>query len=104
MEFMSLSFFLASGALLTAAGVDVDFETLVGQPADVAPSAYAYRSDRPAEQNPPESWVGLLQYSSLPFDRRVDPNAPAFKSVLGALLWEEVRPIRQVELSWGEDA
>jgi hypothetical protein len=71
-----------------------------GDPADLAPSAYCYRADRPADQNPPESWVLLMQYAGLPFDRPVDVQAPAVRQMLCALLWEEVRPIRNVELSW----
>ncbi|MBI3818921.1 MAG: hypothetical protein HY286_09550 [Planctomycetes bacterium] len=75
----------------------------VGKPADVASSAYLYRSDRPTEQNPPESWILLSQYTNVPFDKRIDTNAPAIKKVLCGLLWEEVRPIRRVELTWPSD-
>lgn len=84
------------------AAVNANAGPAVGQPADIAPSAYAYRCDRPADQNPPESWIGLIQYASLPYDKPVDVNAPAIKKVVCGLLWEEVRPVRQVELSWPE--
>ncbi|MBM4030988.1 MAG: hypothetical protein FJ291_04290 [Planctomycetes bacterium] len=75
-----------------------------GQPADVAPSAYLYRADRAPEQNPPESWLLLIQHAGLPYDKPADPNAPAVRKVLCGLLWEEVRPVRRVELSWPADA
>ena len=68
-----------------------DLEKLAGQPADIAPSAYQYRADRKPEENPPESWIGLMKYASLPFDKAVDVNAPALKKVLCGLIWEEVR-------------
>ncbi len=99
-KLLAVSLLLALGAPRPVAPAEVDLKALLGQPADVAPSAYAYRADRPADQNPPESWIGLLQYGNLPFDQRVDPSAPAIKKVLCALLWEEVRPIRRIELSW----
>ena len=67
-----------------------NLEKLAGQPADVAPSAYQYRADRKSEENPPESWIGLMKYASLPFDKTVDVNAPALKKVLCGLMWEEV--------------
>jgi hypothetical protein len=78
----------------------VNLEKLAGQPADVAPSAYQYRADRKAEENPPESWIGLMKYASLPFDKAVDPNAPALRKVLRGLIWEEVRRVRRVALAW----
>ena len=31
-----------------------DFDKLTGQPVDIAASAYAYRADRKAAENPPE--------------------------------------------------
>ena len=74
----------------------------VGQPADVAPSAYQYRADRPAADNPPESWILLIQYAGLPYDKPLDVNAPAVKKMLGGLLWEEVRPVRRVQLAWSD--
>jgi hypothetical protein len=78
----------------------VDLDKLLGQPADVAPSAYFYRADRKPDENPPESWILLAQFANLPFDKPVDVRAPAIQKVLCGLLWEEVRPIRRIELSW----
>ena len=54
---------------------------------------YQYRADRKPEANPPESWIGLMKYASLPFDKPVDVNAPALKKVLCGLIWEEVRRV-----------
>ncbi len=71
-----------------------------GQPADIAPSAYQYRADRQADKNPPESWIALMKYANLPFDRAVDVNAPSVKQVLCGLIWEEVRRVRRVTLTW----
>jgi hypothetical protein len=70
------------------------------QPAEIQSSAYAFRADRTPEQNPPESWILLTQYANLPFDKPVDPQSPALQGVLSGLLWEEVRPIRQIQLTW----
>ncbi|MBN2559594.1 MAG: hypothetical protein JXQ75_01505 [Phycisphaerae bacterium] len=75
-------------------------EELAGQPADVAPSAYQYHADRRPEENPPESWIGLMKYAGLPFDKAVDVNTPALKKVLYGLIWEEVRRVRRVTLAW----
>ena len=79
-------------------------EAVVGQPADVAPSAYLYRADRRAEDNPPEAWVLLMQHANLPFDQPVNRNAPAVKQALCGMLWEEVRPVRRLVLSWPRGA
>ncbi len=95
--------FAARGAL-TAAALGADLDELAGRPADIAPSAYQYRADRKAEDNPPESWILLVQYAGLPYTKPVDRTAPAIKKALCGLLWEEVRPLRQVELSWPADA
>jgi len=38
-----------------------------GQRADIAASAYLYRADRPAKQNPPEAWILLMQRGDMPF-------------------------------------
>ena len=77
-----------------------DLDKLAGQPADIAPSAYLYRADRRAEENPPEAWVLLMQHANLPFDQPPDRNALAVKQALCGLLWEEVRPVRRLVLSW----
>jgi hypothetical protein len=71
--------------------------------ADIAPSAYQYRADRKAEENAPESWLAVMRFAGQPLDEPVDTNSPAVKRVLCALLWEEIRPIRQVELTWPAD-
>ena len=71
--------------------------------ADIAPSAYQYRADRKAEENAPESWLAVMRFAGQPLDKPVDTNSPAVKRVLCALLWEEIRPIRQVELTWPAD-
>ena len=95
----------AACAQVFAAGpVVADMDKLAGQPADVAPSAYLYRADRRAEENPPEAWILLMQHANLPFDQPVDTNAPAVKQVLCGLLWEEVRPVRRLVLSWPREA
>jgi hypothetical protein len=95
---MTTAFFCA----LFLGGVETPgrLETLVGLPADIASSAYQYRADRKPEENPPESWILLIQHAGLPYDRPVDVKAPAIRAVLCGLLWEEVRPVRRVELSW----
>lgn len=88
----------------TAVAEQAKFDARVGQPADIVGSAYGYRADRPADENPPESWILLLQYAGLPYDKPVDLKAPAVRRALCGLLWEEVRPVRWVELSWPTDA
>ena len=77
-----------------------DVNALVGMPADIAPSAYHYRADREAAENPPETWFLLTQHADLPLTRPVAIDAPAIKQVLCGLLWEEVRPVRRLELVW----
>lgn len=48
----------ASARRATAADIGAqDLAKLVGQPADIASSAYQYRADLKAEQNPLESWL-----------------------------------------------
>ncbi|MCX6903352.1 MAG: hypothetical protein NTW03_07720, partial [Verrucomicrobia bacterium] len=79
------------------------FASLAGTPADIAPSAYQYRADRSAEDNPPESWLALMWYAHQPLNKPVDVTAPAIKQVLCGLLWEEIRPIQHVELTWSND-
>ena len=56
-----------------------------------------------AEQNPPESWILLMQYANLPLNQPVAVKTPALGQVLCGLLWEEVRPVRKVMLSWTVD-
>lgn len=75
-----------------------------GQSADIAASAYLYRADRKPEENASESWLALMRYAGMPLNKPADVNAPAIKQVLCALLWEEIRPVRQIELIWPADA
>ena len=82
--------------VLAAGPVPADVDKLAGQPADIAPSAYLYRADRPTQENPPEAWVLLMQHANLPFDQPVNTKAPAVKQALCGLLWEEVRPARRL--------
>ncbi len=81
-----------------------DASKLVGQPVDIASSAYQYRADRKAGDNPPESWIALLHYAKLPLNQPVDRENEQIKRVLCALLWEEIRPIEKLELSWPSSA
>lgn len=98
---LALLILLASGARSAETeAAPRPIKAQVGHPADIAGSAYAYRADRPPDANPPESWILLMQYAGLPYNRPVDTNAPAIRRALCGLLWEEVRPIRSVELSW----
>ena len=99
---------LTAGAALVgvvAAGpAPTNARDLAGQPADIAHSAYLYRADRGTTENPPEAWVLLMQHANLPFDQPVNTNAPAVKQALCGLLWEEVRPVRRLVLSWPPEA
>src|SRR5690242_3833636 len=65
-------------------------ETLVGQPVDIASSAYQYRADRKADENPPESWFAVMHVAKQPLNTPVDLNSPVVKQVLSSLLWEEI--------------
>lgn len=76
----------------------------VGQPVDIAPSAYQYRADRRPDANPPESWIALIHYAGLPLNQRVDPNNRAIKHALCGLLWEEIRPLQTLVLRWPDEA
>ena len=82
------------------AAVSPDLDALIGKPADIASSAYQYRSDRSAAQNAPESWLALMRYDRQPLNQKAATNTPAIQGVLRALLWEEIRPIQRVELVW----
>ena len=101
---MGLFLFHAICAVASIAATASDIDKLVGQPADIAPSAYQYRADRKPEANSPESWLALMHHAGMPLNKPVDVNAPAIKRVLYALIWEEIRPIRRVELTWAADA
>jgi len=92
----------ASSDVATAAGSNLD--RLVGKPVDIAPSAYQYRADRKAEDNPPESWLALMRHAKLPLNKPVDLNDRAIKQAMCGLLWEEIRPLQQLELTWASNA
>lgn len=77
-----------------------ELDLLVGQPADIASSAYLYRADRGPDENPPEAWLALLRHAGQPLNAPADLTAPAVQAVLCALLWEEIRPIQVLELVW----
>ena len=76
------------------------FIARVGQPADIAPSAYLYRADRQPAENAPESWLALMRCAHQPLNQPVDVQASSIKQTLCALLWEEIRPILRLELTW----
>ena len=80
---------------------ETDPAPLVGQPVDIAPSAYQYRADRKAEDNQPESWLALKRYANQPLNEPLNRNTPAIKQALVGLLWEEIRPVQLLELTWG---
>ena len=77
---------------------------MAGQPADIAGSAYQYRADRAADQNDPESWILVMQHAGQAIDqpKPADVHSPAVTQVLRALLWEEVRQVRTVEVQWND--
>ena len=87
-----------------AGGAETDPGSLLGQPVDIAPSAYQYRADRQAGDNQPESWLALMRYANQPLNKPLDLSAPAIKQVLSGLLWEEIRPVQQLELTWTTNA
>jgi hypothetical protein len=99
------SFRFACFLVIMAGAADIwagpaDFRDLAGQPADIASSAYLYRSGRKPAENSPESWLALMRYARQPLNQPVDVNADSIKRALCALLWEEIRPIQRVELTW----
>jgi hypothetical protein len=71
---------LGSTCLAADAPSMVNIAALVGQPVDIAPSAYVYRADRSAERNPPESWLLLMQYGPSQSSRS---RAGALRTALG---------------------
>ena len=78
-------------------------DELAGQVADIASSAYQYRADRKAEENPPESWLALMRYAGQPLNKPVDVNAPAIKQSLCAALGGDP-PGAKVGVDLGPDA
>ncbi len=75
-------------------------DKLVGQPVDIASSAYQYRADRKPDKNPPESWLALMSYAKQPLNKPLDRKALLIKQALCGLLWEEIRPVKQLILNW----
>jgi len=106
LDFLVLSGFLLIGTWsASATGTKVeDMDTLVGQCADITSSAYQYRADRKAEENPPESWLALMRYANQPLNKPLDLNASPIRQALLGLLWEEIRPVQRVELIWAAGA
>ncbi len=72
----------------------------IGERADIASSAYIFSVDRQADANPPESWFALVWFSGQPMNKILDIKSPAIKTVLKSLLWEEIRRVQTLELSW----
>jgi hypothetical protein len=92
---------LVAGAPASAGPVPArQLDALVGRPADIAASAYTFRADRKPEENAPESWLALMRFAGLPLNRPLDIHDPSLRPVLCGLLWEEVRPLQRLELSW----
>jgi len=91
-------------ALLILGSPQIGLDSQVGQPVDIAPSAYQYRADRKPAANPPESWLALLHAAHLPLNKPVDLGAPAIQHALASLLWEEIRPVQTLELTWPASA
>ncbi len=87
---------LAANTPIQSGSLDV----LVGQPADIAPSAYEFRADRKPEENAPESWLALMHFAGMPLQRPLDIHEPVLRPVLRGLLWEEIRPLQRLELEW----
>jgi len=83
---------------------DSAFLNAVGQPADIAQSAYQFQAGRKPDANPPESWIALMHYAGLPLNMPVDLRAPAIRQALLGLLWEEIRPVQTLELTWPASA
>ncbi|MEI6915461.1 MAG: hypothetical protein WCL39_10045 [Armatimonadota bacterium] len=81
-----------------------DLAQLEGQPVDIAPSAYQYRADLKPEENAPESWIALMHYAHLPLNAAVDVHSTAIRKALSGLLWEEIRPVTKLELTWETNA
>ena len=44
-----------------------------------------------------------MWFSHQAMNKPVDVNAPAIKQVLCGLLWEEIRPVQRIELTWSAD-
>ena len=97
-------FLLASTCLVSAMDVKEVGMDKLGEPVDIASSAYDYRADRRPKENAPESWLLLMRYAGQPLNEPPDMGALAIRQALCGLLWEEIRPVQQVELSWAVTA
>ena len=100
---LGICFFLGIVSSVPAAESS-ELDALVGQPVDIAASAYQYRADRPAAENAPESFLALMRYANQPLNQPMDGNASAVRQALCGLLWEEIRPVKTLELTWTADA
>ena len=92
-----------NGKANPADSAEIAMDQRVGEPVDIASSAYQYRADRKAGENPPESWLALMHFAKQPLNKPADVNTPAIKQVLCGLLWEEIRPVQKLVLSWASD-
>ena len=45
-----------------------------------------------------------MRYANQPLNKPLDVTAPIIKQALCGLLWEEIRPVQQLELTWTSDA
>jgi hypothetical protein len=99
-RFHICSFFTTCALAFAAPLATANPDDLPGQPADIATSAYLYRADRTAGQNPPEAWILLMQRADMSFIQPVDVHAPAIQHALCGLLWEEVRHVDHLDLCW----
>ncbi|MHB1459029.1 MAG: hypothetical protein ACYC0V_19135, partial [Armatimonadota bacterium] len=63
-----------------------------------------YRADRKSDTNPPESWFALMYFAKQPLNKPLDLNDPAIRQVLCGLLWEEIRPVQKLVLTWTPSA
>ncbi|MHB8974081.1 MAG: hypothetical protein ACYC3X_27895 [Pirellulaceae bacterium] len=95
---------IVSALVRCVSATEIDADRLVDQQVDIASSAYLYRADREAKDNSPESWLALMRYAGLPLNKPMDVSEPAIKQALCGLLWEEIRPVQRLELTWAADA
>ncbi len=94
------AFFTTCALAVAAPAAIATLNDSAGQPADIASSAYLYRADRAAGQNPPEAWILLMQRANMSFIQPVDVHALAVQRALCGLLWEEVRRVDHLDLCW----
>lgn len=99
------SLLLVALALAAAAAprASAQGRTGTGMPADLASSAYRYDAGA-GPANPPEAWILLMQHLGLPYYQPIGPATPGVSEILTGLLWEEVRPVRSLTISWPASA